>query len=174
MGHDKLTGLCVSMVLAMVNPAHAASVTVDIHKISSAGLQDKIGSVLLSDSEQGLILDVNISNLPAGERGFHIHENGDCGPGEKDGTMTAGLAAGAHYDPQNTKTHQGPDGSGHKGDLPRLNIAKGQTKLTAPRITVSEVRGRSIVVHEGGDTYSDNPELGGGKARIACGVISKP
>jgi Cu/Zn superoxide dismutase len=32
--------------------------------------------------------------------------------------------------------------------------------------------GRAIVIHSGGDNYSDNPEkLGGGKNRIACGVI---
>ncbi len=174
MGKDKLAGLAFLLTLSTSDTALAASVVVEMHKITSSGLQDKIGSVVLSESEKGLLLDVNISGLPPGERGFHIHENGDCGPAEKDGKMTAGLAAGAHYDPQNTKTHKGPAGSGHKGDLPVLNIEKGQAKLTAPRIMLSEVLGRSIIVHEGGDTYSDDPELGGGKGRIACGVIRKP
>jgi Cu/Zn superoxide dismutase len=37
--------------------------------------------------------------------------------------------------------------------------------------TVADVRGHSIMIHAGGDNYSDQPELfGGGGARIACGV----
>jgi Cu-Zn family superoxide dismutase len=44
--------------------------------------------------------------------------------------------------------------------------------VTATRLTLKEVRGRSIMIHEGGDNYSDQPKpLGGGGARIACGVI---
>jgi Cu/Zn superoxide dismutase len=31
----------------------------------------------------------------------------------------------------------------------------------------------AAVIHEGGDNYSDNPENGGGKGRVACGVIPK-
>ena len=37
---------------------------------------------------------------------------------------------------------------------------------------VSALRGKSVVIHAGGDNYSDQPQpLGGGGARIACGVI---
>ncbi len=32
--------------------------------------------------------------------------------------------------------------------------------------------GRSIMIHAGGDNYSDTPaRLGGGGARVACGVV---
>jgi len=35
------------------------------------------------------------------------------------------------------------------------------------------MRGRAFVIHEGGDNFSDQPKpLGGGGARIACGVLS--
>ena len=44
--------------------------------------------------------------------------------------------------------------------------------VTAPHLAVAEIRGRSIMIHAGGDNYSDTPApLGGGGARIACGVI---
>jgi Cu-Zn family superoxide dismutase len=37
---------------------------------------------------------------------------------------------------------------------------------------VEQIRGRSIMIHAGGDDYSDAPApLGGGGARIACGAI---
>jgi Cu-Zn family superoxide dismutase len=38
--------------------------------------------------------------------------------------------------------------------------------------TVADVKGRSIMIHSGGDNYSNQPApLGGGGARIACGVV---
>ena len=40
-------------------------------------------------------------------------------------------------------------------------------------VKLAEIAGRSLMIHEGGDNYSDNPENGGGKGRIACGVIPK-
>ena len=44
--------------------------------------------------------------------------------------------------------------------------------LLAPRIKLSEIKGRSLMIHAGGDNYSDDPKpLGGGGARVACGVI---
>jgi Cu-Zn family superoxide dismutase len=44
--------------------------------------------------------------------------------------------------------------------------------VVAPHLTVEQIRGRSIIIHAAGDNYSDTPvPLGGGGARIACGVI---
>ena len=45
--------------------------------------------------------------------------------------------------------------------------------MTAPRLKMADVRGRALMIHEGGDNYSDNPENGGGKGRVACGVVPK-
>jgi Cu-Zn family superoxide dismutase len=89
--------------------------------------------------------------------------------------MTAGIAAGEHYDPEARKSHKGPQGAGHKGDLPVLNATdKGISQtVTAPRLKLAEVRGRALVIHEGGDNYSDQPDNGGGKGRVACGVVPK-
>ena len=45
--------------------------------------------------------------------------------------------------------------------------------VTAPRLKLADVQGRALVIHEGGDNYTDNPENGGGKGRVACGVVPK-
>jgi Cu-Zn family superoxide dismutase len=83
--------------------------------------------------------------------------------------------AGGHLDPDKTGMHMGPMGKGHLGDLPFLTVDGAGTddeQLVAPRITdVSALKGRTLVIHAGGDNYSDTPPLGGGGARIACGVI---
>ena len=62
------------------------------------------------------------------------------------------------------------------GDLPALTVLHDGTAtnpVLAPRIKrLDEVRGRSIMIHVGGDNHSDYPApLGGGGARMACGVI---
>lgn len=154
--------------------AVAQGVTVDINRISDSGVGEKIGTVLVTGGK-GVTFKVVVTGIPKGQHGFHVHEKGDCGPGMKDGKMTAGVAAGAHYDPEAKKSHKGPKGSGHKGDLPALSASdKGINQtVAAPRLKLSDIQGRSIVIHEGGDNYSDEPENGGGKGRIACGVIPK-
>ena len=44
------------------------------------------------------------------------------------------------------------------------------SEVVAPRLRTTDLRGRALIVHAGGDTYSDVPPLGGGGARIACGI----
>lgn len=156
--------------------ALAQQQTVEVNKITEAGIGEKIGTILIADSPKGLSFKVAVSKIPPGTHGFHVHEKGDCGPGMKDGKMQAGIAAGDHYDPEKTKTHKGPRGKGHKGDLPALEAdAKGTINRTviAPRLKLNEIKGRALMIHEGGDTYSDQPESGGGKGRIACGVVPR-
>lgn len=149
---------------------------VDINRNSETGVGEKIGSTVIAEGKGGgLTFKVSVTGIPAGKHGFHVHETGNCGPAMKDGKMTAGVAAGEHYDPDKTGKHQGPAGKGHKGDLPALTAtAKGiEQTLAAPRLKMSDVMGRALVIHESGDTYNDQPESGGGGARIACGVIPK-
>jgi Cu-Zn family superoxide dismutase len=169
------THLAIAAVLlaASTSLALAEDISVDMHKISAKGVGDKAGTVTLSDGEGGLTLKVSVAGVPAGEHGFHVHQNGACGPGEKDGKMQAGIAAGGHFDPQDTKTHTGPEGDGHEGDLPKLQSTTDgiDMTVTAPRLKLADVRGHSLMIHAGGDTYSDKPEMGGGKGRIVCGVI---
>ena len=83
-------------------------------------------------------------------------------------------AGGGHFDPQNTNSHQGPYGQGHLGDLAALYVdarGKASTPTLAPRIKTTDLKGLTVMVHAGGDNYTNNPPLGGGGARIACGVV---
>ena len=44
--------------------------------------------------------------------------------------------------------------------------------VTAPNLLQDMVSKRAIIIHAGADNYKDDPApLGGGGARIACGVI---
>ena len=165
---------CLPLIL-LAGGAAAKDLKVPINKISEAGVGEKLGEVAVSENGKGVTFKVAVKGIPAGEHGFHVHEKGDCGPAMKDGKTTAGVAAGEHYDPDAAKSHKGPKGGGHRGDLPALKAtAKGINQtVTAPNLKLSDIAGRALVIHEGGDTYSDQPENGGGKGRIACGIIPK-
>jgi superoxide dismutase, Cu-Zn family len=128
-----------------------------------------------SDSRYGLILAPQLSDLKPGLHGFHVHAKPDCSHAMMEGKSVPGLAAGGHYDPANTGKHEGPYGNGHLGDLPALYVAadgKASLPVLAPRLKVADIMGRSLMIHAGGDNYSDLPALlGGGGARVACGVV---
>lgn len=161
-----------------VRPVLAAEKTITLHAISATGTGAEIGTVTARDTAQGLMLTPDLRQLsPPGPHGFHVHDKPDCGPGPgADGRPAAGMAAGGHYDPRKTGAHHGPhDKAGHLGDLPPLVVGEDGTAtlpVLAPRLKASDLNGRAIMVHAGGDNYSDQPApLGGGGARIACGVI---
>ena len=147
--------------------------SVDVHAVSASGIGEKIGTIEFKDSDQGLVLNTDLQKLSPGFHGFHIHEKGSCDVAEKDGKNVAGLAAGSHFNPH--KTGHGTPNEGHMGDLPVLNVdsnGNAKTTLVAPRLKLADIQGLSIMIHAGGDNYSDLPKpLGGGGDRIACGVI---
>ena len=172
-----IVGLSVTgFFLAGTWTAEAASAEAAVNSISISGPGKPLGTVTFTDTAGGLLIVPKLSGLPPGEHGFHIHEIGNCGPGMNEGKTAAGFAAAGHYDPAHTKKHLGPfSTAGHRGDLPVL-VADAQGNaarpVTAPHLKVAEIRGRSIMVHAGGDNYSDVPKpLGGGGARIACGTV---
>jgi Cu-Zn family superoxide dismutase len=171
--------LIAAAVLAVPTAALAATGTVTVRAIDANGVGAEVGTVTYKDTKRGLVLEPKLRGLPPGPHGFHVHENGDCGPGPgADGRPAPGMAAGGHYDPKSTKAHMGPHAkAGHLGDLPVLVVdqdGSATLPVLAPRLKSGNLRGRALMVHAGGDNYADQPAaLGGGGARIACGTIAK-
>ncbi len=161
--------LCFSLV------SYAAEVTIPMNAVDEHGVGKSLGMVRAVDSKDGLVLTPDLKGLQPGAHGFHVHDNPSCQPKEKEGKMTAALAAGGHYDPAHVGKHEGPAGKGHLGDLPVLSVAADGSAImpvTAPRLKVADLKGHSLMIHAGGDNYSDQPQpLGGGGARIACGIV---
>ena len=153
--------------------AHAEMV-VTMNQVDEKGIGATVGQVTISESKYGLVFTPALSKLSAGAHGFHVHQNADCTPKEKDGKMVPALAAGGHYDPDKTNKHGTPWGDGHLGDLPPLFVdANGNATqpVLAPRLKMADMKGRSLMVHVGGDNHADHPApLGGGGARMVCGV----
>jgi len=177
-GKQLLCSTVLSVAAAATGAAAvlAADLKITLNRVTAQRVGESVGTIEFRDSSDfGLLIIPRLHGLVPGAHGFHVHQNPDCGPQVKEGAPVAGLAAGGHYDPGATGRHEGPAGKGHLGDLPALLVdADGNTPMAmfAPRLQVPDLVGRSVIVHAGGDNYSDDPNpLGGGGARVACGVI---
>jgi len=112
---------------------------------------------------------VNLTGVPAGMHGFHVHEKGDCGDN--------GNAAGGHFNPTGHQ-HAGPDAAmKHAGDFGNMTAdAQGivSARFNTRSITVSSgttsAVGRALILHANPDDLATQP-TGNAGGRIACGVV---
>jgi superoxide dismutase, Cu-Zn family len=130
---------------------------------------EQLGTVELSQMENGTAVKANLENLPEGVHAFHIHERGECEPPFE--------SAGGHYNP--TMANHGFDSQAgpHVGDLPNIYVpASGELTFEALNTglevsdTLLDQDGAAVVIHEGADDYETDP-AGNAGDRIACGVI---
>ncbi|MCE9678446.1 superoxide dismutase family protein [Shewanella sp. AS1] len=167
--------MLMATILASASASALAGNSIEINMVDAKGVGQSIGTLMVSDSQYGLVLTPSLQGLPPGLHGFHVHQNPSCDPKEKDGKMVAALSAGGHFDPANTGKHGEPWGEGHLGDLPPLyvdNSGNATQAVLAPRLKMADLSGHAIMIHAGGDNHSDHPApLGGGGARLACGVF---
>lgn len=120
--------------------------------------QTSYGGILIEAEFFGLpnINTPDSSNFYA----MHIHEFGDCS-NNFDKT-------GMHYNPSNQKH---PD---HAGDLPPLlgNQGYAFSVFYDKRFTISEIIGKSVIIHELPDDFTTQPS-GNSGAKIGCGEIKR-
>jgi len=128
------------------------------------------GTVHFTDlKDGGTEVVVDLTNVPPGVHGFHIHDKGDCGDN--------GNAAGGHFNPS-AMPHGAPDAaSHHAGDFGNITADdKGEVHMhmSSHMITVSagpnSVVGHAVIVHANPDDLTTQPS-GNAGPRIACGVV---
>ncbi len=154
--------------LGLVLAAPAAARAEPAEAIFSSADGQEIGSAQLTDTPNGLLIELDLSGLPAESWvGFHIHENGACDA--QDGFKSAGGhyagAAGAH----GFLVEEGP----HAGDMPNQYVsAEGilKSQVFNAQVTMQDVSGRAFIIHGGSDDYESQPS-GDAGPRIACAMI---
>jgi len=166
----------LACALLVAAPAFAAEIVVPMAVAEPTGIGAPIGHVRIVETPYGVVFYPQLKGLKPGLHGFHVHENASCEPAQVGGSMVAAAGAGGHLDPGATKRHGEPWGDGHLGDLPALYVAPDGSAVQpvlAPRLRLPDLQGHALVVHAGGDNHADHPApLGGGGARVACGVIA--
>lgn len=169
MGRRTIIAVAVLAAAALASPAFAGD-------RATAVLMDadgkEVGTVTLTAVPAGVLLSADLTDVPPGDHGFHIHGIGKCeAPGFK--------SAGGHFNPEEDEhglmNHAGP----HAGDMPNIHVpANGKLRIEVLNEMVNlpmgllDEDGAAIVIHAGPDDYVSNP-AGDAGPRIACGVISK-
>ncbi len=135
-----------------------------------------VGSAMLSQGPQGVTIAVDVSRLPPGRHGIHIHAAGKCDPPDF-------KSAGGHFNPSGKKHGLKNTEGAHAGDLPNLEVGpggKGKLEGTIAGATLGKgdtaslfgPGGAAVVIHADPDDEMTDP-AGNSGARIACGVIEK-
>lgn len=137
----------------------------------------EIGTLVLEQTPNGVLLDISVAGLPEGEHGFHLHGKGICDPAQ--GFKTAG----GHYSPRE-HDHGIREPSGpHAGDMPNQFVGKDgilRAHVLNPNVTLGpgfnslfDEDGSALIIHAGADDYWSQP-TGNAGGRLACAVISPP
>lgn len=135
----------------------------------------EVGHGSLLQTGSGVMLTADLSGMPAGTHGMHIHAVGQCNAPDF-------ASAGPHFNPDNkmhgTRNPAGP----HAGDLTNISIPEGgalRVEQLAPNVrlgpgagTLFDGDGAAIVIHALADDYQTDPS-GASGTRIACGVINR-
>ena len=102
--------------LVLVSCQDGTSAPSDIGAVATASMSGPdgapMGSVTLTQGPNGLLVSVDMTGLPPGWHGFHLHETGSCSPDFS--------AAGGHYSPGGHGhgfMHSSPH---HPGDMPNI------------------------------------------------------
>ena len=129
------------------------------------------GEVNFYQIGENVIVAADINGLPqrggnceCGVFGFHIHDGESCtGTREDPFADTKG-----HYNPKNCPHPC------HAGDMPPLleNSGRAWMAFMTDRFSVTEIIGKTVVVHSKPDDFTTQPAGNSGQ-KIACGVIER-
>ena len=141
------------------------------------GLDGKpLGTATFSTVDRGVLIEFDLTGLPPGTHGIHLHVSGNCDP--KTGFTSAGPILG--LGPVIRKHGFLAEGGPLAGDLPN-EYAGADGHLHAATLTngfglgngkrsIFDRDGVSIIIDQRGDDYRSQP-MGESGARITCGVI---
>ena len=127
------------------------------------------GIVYFYETDYGSLVVSTVKGLPSGDEAckspifaFHIHEGDSCSGDADDPFENAGM----HYNPR------GCPHPYHAGDLPSLLGADGYafSAFLTDRFTVSEIIGRTVIIHSSPDDFTTQPS-GNAGTKLACGEI---
>lgn len=135
----------------------------------------EVGKAELKQLPHGVLIRLEVSGLPPGWHGVHVHRVGVCeGPDFR--------SADVHFDPLNKRHGHAAEGGPHAGDLPNLHIAEngaGAAEFLSDRfvleggpLAVLDGDGAALLIHAKPDDYRSHPSGESGD-RIACGEIRK-
>ena len=140
-----------------------------------SGTGASVGIATFTQETGGVRLKAQLTGLPVGLHGIHIHAVGKCDAPDF-------MTAGGHFNPA---AHQhgldNPNGA-HNGDMPNVAVASDgsanfdvllkDVSLSTGANSLFGPDGTALVIHADQDDEKTDP-TGNSGARIACGVINR-
>ncbi len=129
------------------------------------------GTIRITETPNGVILDGDLTGLQDGEYGFHFHEKGLC-----EGNFDS---AGGHHNPTGKQHGFETEGGPHAGDMANVYVQGGvarfqqfnpMVRLASGDAPLRDADGTSIMVHGSPDDHHSQPS-GNAGSRMACGVV---
>jgi len=173
--NNRLVMASIGLTAMLVFADSQASPQASVDFIDRQG--NPVGSGLITDGPNGILINLDLHGLPPGARAIHIHDVGTCEDPDE-----GFVASGGHLNPDGKKhglmNPEGPDA----GDLPNIIVREDgtvQVELfsqlaslhgSGGRAAIFDEDGAAFVIHEQRDDHYSQP-IGGAGARIACGVI---
>ena len=130
----------------------------------------EVGTVMLTETPNGLLLRLDVSEVAHGFHGVHLHETGRCEAAEGFST------AGGHANPSGAEHGYLVTGGPHVGDLPNAyahregHIRTDLFKAGARLSDVQDADGFAVMIHSGADDYESQPS-GDAGSRVACAAF---
>ena len=156
-------------------PVEGAATSTDGARKLEVPLQAKSGSTLagsatLTETAEGVKVELSVENVPPGVHGAHVHEKGDC-------SAPDGSSAGGHFNPSSHPHALHTTDPRHLGDLGNINVAAdgtGKIEILAPGANLKDADphsflGKAIIIHEKKDDGGQPSGNAGG--RIGCAEI---
>jgi Cu-Zn family superoxide dismutase len=135
---------------------------------------NQVGQAQLTESANGVLIRLSLTQLATGPHAVHIHETGSCEP------STNFESAGGHFAPEGRAHGFLAEGGPHAGDLPmqwastegflRADIFTDRVTLGDGETSLLDDDGSAIVIHAGVDDYQSQPSGNAGDP-VACAVI---
>ncbi|MGE5425179.1 MAG: superoxide dismutase family protein [Syntrophothermus sp.] len=163
-----------SFMTILCLPVHSQEATTAVNRVASCEINPTqnsrvSGTVTFTETASGIMIVADLTGLPKGSHGFHIHEKGDC-------TAPDGSSAGGHFNPSQHQHGNRDSEMRHTGDMGNIEAdssGKAHLEYLDKMMTFdgeNSIIGRSVIVHEKADDYKTQP-TGNSGARIGCGII---
>ena len=164
------------MALIVASAASALSLAAGPESLQVELIDKKgspVGTVTLTELNNGVKIQVEAHGLKPGKHGFHIHENAHC-------AIPDFKSAGEHLAMKGSKHGYDMINGPHQGDLPNLVVSsdgEAHAEIINNDVTLKDGAkslfrsgGVSFVLHEGADDYLSQP-AGNSGGRVACAEL---
>lgn len=132
--------------------AMAADSTIEMQAIRDKGPGPAIGTVHAMDTADGLVLQLDLADLPPGPNRLYLHDAGDCSLPRGELLSSPPLAV--------VNVEITEDGAEPL-----------KKTLLVPDASLAAMSHKALVIYRGGQTADLGPEQTGLRRLVACGVV---